>query len=450
MPTPTLTPAQRRRLHAALSRLPSCATPEGRTRLLHGFPADTRERFPPALSRQVDLDHIIDAAHAWGLLPDGTAAVQRLIENGLEVGGDPRAGDELAALLQEVLAPAPAAEPGEWRALLRQARKTTAPEEAAALRAQAWRAVPLPLPRELMNEWGAVRAVALTPEGRHAISGGDDTMVRVWTLGDLAKGETPGRILTGHGWWVRAVATTPDGRYVLSGAWDKTLLLWDLTTGQIVRRFTGHTEPVLAVAVTPDGRHALSGGDEAMLILWDLTTGQPVRTLTGHTRPVKALAVSPDGRQALSASMDRTLRLWDLDSGATLRTLAGHTWWVNTVAFTADGRQALSSSTNEPLRLWDLTTGETVRTVGGKEAVYTLAISPNGQYVLAGCEDGQVRLWDLAAPADQLGADSEICTLPAHPGGVDTLAVSADGGTVVTGGRDGAVRLWTFPPGLLG
>src|SRR5215211_789947 len=125
MPPPILTREQRSRLRDALSRLPGCATPECRTQLLRGFPADVRERFPPATNQTVDLDHIIDAASAWGPLPDGTFALRRLIENALDLGGDPTAEQELAALHREVTTPAAEPEPGasDWRALLRRARE---------------------------------------------------------------------------------------------------------------------------------------------------------------------------------------------------------------------------------------------------------------------------------------------------------------------------------------
>src|SRR5690349_16020709 len=198
MPDPTLSHTQRQRLHTALSRLPACATPAGRTRLLRGFPADMRERFPPALHQGVDLDHIIDAARAWGFLPDGALALRRLIENALALGGDPTAEQELAALLDDLTAPA-AAPPGadDWRALLRQADAlaAAAPAEAAARRALAWQALPRPAPQALTGHRARVRAVAVTADGRIILSAGDDVTLRRWTLGALAKGEVPSRIL---------------------------------------------------------------------------------------------------------------------------------------------------------------------------------------------------------------------------------------------------------------
>jgi hypothetical protein len=50
------------------------------------------------------------------------------------------------------------------------------------------------------------------------------------------------RTLQGHTESVRAVAVTPDGRHVVSGSYDNTLRVWDLATGETKTRLQGHTE----------------------------------------------------------------------------------------------------------------------------------------------------------------------------------------------------------------
>ena len=40
---------------------------------------------------------------------------------------------------------------------------------------------------------------------------------------------------TGHEHGVSSVAISPDGRHGLSGSYDRTLKLWDLQTGQLIR-----------------------------------------------------------------------------------------------------------------------------------------------------------------------------------------------------------------------
>src|SRR3989442_1550397 len=64
------------------------------------------------------------------------------------------------------------------------------------------------LERTLEGHQGIVIAVALTPDGRRALSAGDDARVRVW---NLESGQLE-RTLEGHQGSVRAVALTPDGR----------------------------------------------------------------------------------------------------------------------------------------------------------------------------------------------------------------------------------------------
>ena len=119
------------------------------------------------------------------------------------------------------------------------------------------------------------------------------------------------------------MAVTPDGRRAVSASEDRTLRLWDLESGQTIRTLEGHTGSVRAVAVTPDGRRAVSASEDRTLRLWDLESGQTIRTLEGHTDSVRAVAVTPDGRRAVSASEDRTLRLWDLESGKEIATFTG-------------------------------------------------------------------------------------------------------------------------------
>jgi WD40 repeat protein len=86
--------------------------------------------------------------------------------------------------------------------------------------------------------------------------------------------------LQGHTDPVRAVAVTPDGRHVVSGSEDKTLRVWDLATGETKATLQGHTYLACAVAITPDGRHVVSGSDDNTLRVWDLKDGKEILTFT--------------------------------------------------------------------------------------------------------------------------------------------------------------------------
>ena len=161
------------------------------------------------------------------------------------------------------------------------------------------------------------------------------------------------RTLTGHGGAVNAVALTPDGKRAISASGDKTLKVWDLETGRTLRTLEGHSASVFGVAVTADGKRAVSASEDKTLKVWDLETGRALRTLEGHSASVSGAAVTPDGKWAVSASEGKTLKLWDLTTGAELRTLEGQSGAVLGVALTAEGL-AVSASADTTLKVWDL------------------------------------------------------------------------------------------------
>ncbi|MGF7237113.1 MAG: WD40 repeat domain-containing protein, partial [Frankia sp.] len=80
----------------------------------------------------------------------------------------------------------------------------------------------------------------------------------VWSPDEPFAGH-PGPSHTGRVW---AVAVTPDGRQIITGGDDGTARVWDRATGQLQIILTGHSGRVRSVAVTPDGRQIVTGGGD--------------------------------------------------------------------------------------------------------------------------------------------------------------------------------------------
>ena len=142
------------------------------------------------------------------------------------------------------------------------------------------------------------------------------------------------RTFTGHSDSVTSVTFAPDGRTALSGSNDTTLKLWNVATGE-GGTLHGHSSYVTSVASAPDGRTALSGSRDTTLKLWDVTTGTTtgteIRTFHEHSGSVSSVAFAPDGRTALSGSNDTTLKLWDVATPTESRTFHGHSGSVTSV-----------------------------------------------------------------------------------------------------------------------
>src|SRR5690606_28187332 len=87
---------------------------------------------------------------------------------------------------------------------------------------------------------GIVYSVALAKDGKVAITGAADGVVRVW---DLPQG-TLRFALRSHTHRIYSLALSDDGRYALSASHDRTVKLWDLRLGDLRRTFLGHAGSV--------------------------------------------------------------------------------------------------------------------------------------------------------------------------------------------------------------
>src|SRR5690348_3705856 len=98
--------------------------------------------------------------------------------------------------------------------------------------------------------------------------------------------------LRGHGGPVRALAVTADGKTAVSGSFDETAIRWSLARDAAEQVMRFHDGSVNAVTVLPDGRIATAGQDRRVA-LWTPGADRPATVLSGHEAPVVALAVSP-------------------------------------------------------------------------------------------------------------------------------------------------------------
>jgi WD40 repeat protein len=69
---------------------------------------------------------------------------------------------------------------------------------------------------------------------------------------------------------VRAVAVSPDGRRALSASFDGIIRLWEVNSGAELGRFKVHNPWVTDVAFSPSGEFAVSGGGDHVVRIWNL------------------------------------------------------------------------------------------------------------------------------------------------------------------------------------
>ncbi len=236
----------------------------------------------------------------------------------------------------------------------------------------------------------AVLAMAISPDGKTLLSGGEDAGLNIW---DWRTGEYQATFLE-HSKSITSLAISSDSKILISGGLDG-LKVWDLVYRPQRPMYTLANTGTLTnvVAINPNGYIVANGNDRGEVAFWDLKTGTKVSDFTPHTDMVTGLAFTPDGNTLITASYDRTIKIWDLNSGELLNTFQGHKDIIRAIALHPNGK-VLASGGNDGIILWDLERGRYLTKIRKhRNWVQSLAFSPDGQYLASSGYDFTVKIW---------------------------------------------------------
>jgi WD40 repeat protein len=285
---------------------------------------------------------------------------------------------------------------------------------------------------------GGAGGIAVTPDGRIAITAGIDGRVALWSLAGsrLLRPIALRRPFVVEDPTPRGVAMSPDGDTVAVGEIGGVDLIdsASLQRRSVLRTGSG---PALAVDFSPDGRLMAVTSDHGRVGLWDAHTLKPAGRLTGLRSWTQAVAFSPDGRLVAAGDTndDRpTVRIWDVASRTPTRFRVGLS--AAGVAFSPDGRLLAVSTMEHKVEVRDVRTGRLVKRLHTAELARSVAFSPDGRLLFVGLLNGAGQFYtsrDWRPEGVQFrGQDQRLLSARFTP----------DGRTLATASADGTVMLW--------
>ena len=292
--------------------------------------------------------------------------------------------------------------------------------------------------------------------------------------------------LKGHSELISSVAMSVDGRIAVSGSRDQSIRVWDVEKGKCLSamekahpqrlwneggvKFVLLTSQLNAISCGGDGSvKSWSFGGRNLKLIWEKKVAKLYRLCLSDDETVIAGAAEYDkhcfvlnrvdgtliakiatgssglfgvcfaGSWLLCAGKEKTVDVIDVSKK---RQLTGPTSWVLSIAYCAslDLVAASTGAADKSIHIWQFTGSNPVaRLFGHTAAVSSILFHPINPSILVSCaDDRSIRMWSVSNSTCLCSVDE------AHSDCINHLSLSSDGAMLLSASGDESVKKWSF------
>ncbi len=258
------------------------------------------------------------------------------------------------------------------------------------------------------------------------VTGGHEGKLTWWNA--LAPVPAAVRTIDAHKGYIRAVAISPDGLLIATGGNDTVVRIWSAADGALVKELAGHPRHVYNVAFEPSGKFLLSGDLMGVIKQWEVGSWTMTReldakvlskydtTFKADVGGIRSLDFSPDRKtlavggitdvsNAFAGIGVPAVVLIDWESGKQTKLLKpkdafqGSIWGLR---YHPSGEFLIGAGGGGAggMWFWKPDDEKSFHFIGLPTVAYDLALHPDGFRLAVPLFDKTIRIYDLAPKLD--------------------------------------------------
>lgn len=262
------------------------------------------------------------------------------------------------------------------------------------------------LPKQIIHTFvgheQGTNALKFLPKSGHLfLSGGNDSIIKIW---DLYHDRKCLRDYRGHTRPVKALDFTADGTHFLSASFDQNVKLWDTESGKVLSRFKSNSIPNDVKIHPLKSNEFILGCSNSKIYHYDTRVSEKqgrVQVYDHHLGSILHLRFFPDGSKFISSSEDKTVRIWENQINIPIKQIsdtAQHSMpYIDTHPA---GNYFCAQSMDNTIYTYNMKPKyrrHPKKSFSGQLCAgygIGLAFSPDGRYICSGDSKSRVLIWD--------------------------------------------------------